>query len=306
MSKVFILGASGFLGQAICAKYPDSGVPINRLGMDFRIREDALCATASVRDEIVINACGRVGGIGANRSRPYDFYLDNLLIGTNLMDTAFFAGASKYVQIGTVCSYPKDGAFPMGEDQFWAGLPEETNGYYGLAKKNLVTQGMAMSKQYGFNVINPILANLYGPGDHFDGLNSHVIPDMIRKFSQAVEINSDEVVLWGTGKCSREFLYVEDAAEAIKFLVDRYDSPEIINVVSGDEIMIRDLAEIIADQVGFKGHIKWDASKPDGQPRRKFDGSKLASLGWSAKTKLADGIKAAIADYSSRRTPVNV
>lgn len=304
MSKVHIIGESGFLGQALSRAYSDA-IPINRLGMDFRVREDALCATAHVRDGIVINACGQVGGIQANRSRPYDFYLDNLLIGSNLMDTAFFAGAAKFVQVGTVCSYPKDGTFPMGEDQFWSGLPEETNGYYGMAKKSLVIQAQAMTKQYGFNVINPILANLYGPGDHFDGVNSHVIPDMIRKFSQAVEIGQKEVMLWGSGNCSREFLYVDDAADAIKFLADRYDSPEIINVVSGDEIKIRDLAELIGELCGYNGVITWDRNRPDGQPRRRFDGSKLAKLGWSAKTKLVDGLKAAIADYSSRRTPVN-
>lgn len=296
MPRIFVAGGHGFLGQHIYnVLQPNSDREMLSRASDYCFPANAETMLYEVKPEIVINAAGRLGGIIENRDNPAEFYLENLKIGTYLMESSWRFGINKFVQVGTVCSYPKYGDLPMREENFWNGYPEETNAAYGLAKRSLVAQAQAFSKQYGFNVISPILANLYGPGDHYEPRRSHVIPAMIVKFLDAID-NHTDVELWGTGKASREFLYVEDAANAVKFLLENYDSPEIINVSSGYEIIMKELAEIIAMMTGFRGNINWDGSKPDGQPRRSIDTTRLSKMGWNAKTKLAEGLIKSIED----------
>jgi len=293
----FVPGEAGFLGRHISRRIPTTK---QRHG-DYTVFANAINAMSDSRSDTVINCAGKVGGIGANDSNPGDFFYKNLMIGANLLEAARQIGVKRYVQIGSVCSYPKECPLPMKEADFWNGKPEETNGPYGEAKRALVVQGQAYSKQYGMNIVSPILANLYGPGDHYEDSRSHVIPAMINKFHAAVESGERCVTLWGSGLCTREFLYVEDAADAIKFLFDKYDSPEVINVATGQEIRIRDLAELVASACGYHGDIVWDVTKPDGQPRRLFDNSKLSKLGWVAKYDLEDGITQCVADYIANR-----
>ena len=293
MSRVFMPGETGFLGQHLARRIPTT---MQRHG-DYTVFANALNAMADSKASVVVNAAGKVGGIGCNDTKPAEFFYENLMIGANLMEAARQVGVKKYVQIGTVCSYPKDAPLPMKEADFWNGNPEETNGPYGHAKRAIIVQGQAYAKHYHFQVLLPVLANLYGPGDHYEVERSHVIPAMIRKFCEAVEKGARCLTFWGSGLCTREFLYVEDAADAIKFLLDHYDSPEIVNVATGKEIRIRDLAELVASACGYQGDIVWDITKPDGQPRRLFDTSKLAKLGWSAKVDLTDGIAQCVADF---------
>lgn len=291
-------GEHGFLGSHLAKRIPTT----QQKHGDYIVFANALNAMMDSKAKLVINAAGKVGGIEANNSRPADFFYINLMIGINLMEAARQVGVKKYLQVGTVCSYPKDAPLPIKEADFWNGAPEATNGPYGLAKRAIISQGQAFAKQYGFLVILPILANLYGPGDHYELDKSHVIPAMIIKFCKAVENGDRRLTFWGSGMCSREFLYVEDAADAVKFLWEHYDSPEIVNVASGHEIRIRDLAELVAAACGYQGDIVFDVSKPDGQPRRNFDTSKLAKLGWTAKVELEDGILQAVQDYKKRRS----
>lgn len=299
MSKVLIVGGNGFLGSHIWESFGHFAFREIPKQYNFEINIDALAVVAEYKPEVMINASGRTAGILANRTRPADFFLSNLLSGLNLMEAARIHDVKKYVQIGTVCSYPKTGNYPMTEIQFWNNYPEETNGAYGIAKKLLVTQAQVYAKQYKFVAISPILANLYGPGDSYDPDKSHVIPGVIVQFMNAIEKGENFVTLWGSGKCTRDFLYVEDAADAIKLLTEKYNSPEIINVTSGRETSIRDLAESVATACGFKGDIRWDTAKPDGQKRRCFDTTKMDRLGWSARTSLKVGIAKSVEDYKA-------
>lgn len=297
MLKTYIAGGYGFLGQHIFLAFEGKAYRDKKFNLTNTI--DAAQSVSGV--DMVINAAGRTAGILANQQRPADLYLQNLITGTFLMEAARQAGCKKFIQIGTVCSYPKNIPTPMQEDHFWNGYPEKTNAAYGLAKKALVVQAQAYRKQYGFMTVNPILANLYGPGDHYELEVSHVIPALIVKMLDAAENKDPFVVLWGTGKCTRDFLFVEDAAQAIKLLADTYESSEIINVASGRETSIRDVAESVATACNFKGDLRWDSSKPDGQPRRVFDIHKISQLGWSAKTSLKNGILAAVEDCKQWR-----
>ncbi len=251
---------------------------------------------------IVIHLAAHVGGIGANRAHPAEFFYDNLMMGVELMHQAWKHGAGKFVAIGTVCAYPKFTPVPFKEEDLWNGYPEETNAPYGLAKKMLLVQAQAYRQQYGFNAIYLLPVNLYGPRDNFDLETSHVIPALIRKAIEAKERGQQELVVWGDGSPTREFLYVEDAAEGIVIASERYDGPEPVNLGSGYEISIKDLAEMIVRLTGFEGKLVWDTSKPNGQPRRGLDVSRAkALLGWEAKTPFEEGLRRTIEWYKAHR-----
>jgi GDP-L-fucose synthase len=259
------------------------------------------------RPDLVIHLAARVGGIGANQERPAEFLHDNLAMGLNMIDEAHRAGVAKFVQVGTVCSYPNVTPTPFREDDLWNGYPEPTNAPYGIAKKVLLAQLQAYRRQYGFNGIYLLPANLYGPGDNFDLARGHVIPAVIRKCIEATERGDSEIVLWGTGAASREFLFVDDCAEAICLAAASYDGAEPVNVGSGREITIRELAQLIVRLTGFQGSIRFDPSRPDGQPRRVLDVSRARSaFGFEAKTPFEDGLRRTIAWYrTTRLDPAN-
>jgi GDP-L-fucose synthase len=254
------------------------------------------------RPDLVIHLAARVGGIGANQERPAEFLHDNLAMGLNMIDEAHRAGVAKFVQVGTVCSYPNVTPTPFREDDLWNGYPEPTNAPYGIAKKVLLAQLQAYRRQYGFNGVYLLPANLYGPNDNFDLARGHVIPAVIRKCIEATERGDSEIVLWGTGAASREFLFVDDCAEAICLAAASYDGAEPVNVGSGREITIRELAQLIVRLTGFQGSIRFDPSRPDGQPRRVLDVSRARSaFGFEAKTPFEDGLRRTIAWYRTTR-----
>lgn len=256
----------------------------------------------AARPDIVIHLAARVGGIGANRANPGRFFYDNLMMGALLMDYARRHGVEKFVGIGTVCCYPKHTPVPFREEALWDGYPEESNAPYGMAKKMLLVQAQAYREEYGLNAIFLLPVNLYGPGDNFHPATSHVIPALIRRCVEAREARQDEVVVWGTGKATREFLYVEDAAEAIVLATMRYDRGEPVNVGAGFEISIRELAERIVALTGFEGRVVWDGSKPDGQPRRCLDTSRAErEFGFRARTTFAEGLERTVAWYLAER-----
>jgi GDP-L-fucose synthase len=259
------------------------------------------------RPDLVIHLAARVGGIGANQERPAEFLHDNLAMGLNMIDEAHRAGVAKFVQVGTVCSYPNVTPTPFREDDLWNGYPEPTNAPYGIAKKVLLAQLQAYRRQYGFNGVYLLPANLYGPNDNFDLARGHVIPAVIRKCIEATERGDSEIVLWGTGAASREFLFVDDCAEAICLAAASYDGAEPVNVGSGREITIRELAQLIVRLTGFQGSIRFDPSRPDGQPRRVLDVSRARSaFGFEAKTPFEDGLRRTIAWYrTTRLDPAN-
>jgi GDP-L-fucose synthase len=297
--KVVVTGGNGFLGKHLVSKLKTLGaqtfVP-DRSSFDLRKYED--CFKAAKKGEIVIHLAANVGGIGYNREYPANLFDDNILMGTFMMMAARDAKVKKYVALGTICAYPKFTPVPFEEKNLWDGYPEETNAPYGLAKKMQLVQSQSYREQYGFNSIFLLPVNLYGPGDNFDPKSSHVIPALIKKFIDAKNNNDNEVVVWGTGKASREFLYVEDAAEAIIKATEKYNKSEPVNIGAGFEITIKDLAELIKNLTGFKGKIVWDKSKPDGQPRRKLEVSKARKeFGFDAKTTFEVGLKKTIEWY---------
>jgi GDP-L-fucose synthase len=304
--RVLVTGGAGFLGSWVVHRLRAEGchaitVPRSR---DSDLREEAavrgLYETA--RPEIVIHLAARVGGIGANRSSPGRFFYDNLMMGALLMEYARRHGVEKFVGVGTVCSYPKHTPVPFREEALWDGYPEETNAAYGIAKKMLLVQGQAYREQYGLNAVFLLPVNLYGPGDSFDPETSHVIPALIRKCVDARDARQDEVVVWGTGKATREFLYVEDAAEAITLATARYDRAEPVNVGAGFEISIRELAERIVALTGFEGRVAWDGGQPDGQPRRCLDTSRAErEFGFRARTPFAAGLERTVRWYLTQR-----
>ncbi|MCH7838225.1 MAG: GDP-L-fucose synthase [Chloroflexi bacterium] len=267
---------------------------------EFDLREkDAINRALDwAKPDVVIHLAAVVGGIGANREHPGSFFYDNAIMGIQLLEQARQAGVEKFVTMGTVCAYPKHTTVPFREEELWNGYPEETNAPYGLAKKMLLVQGQAYREQYGFNTIYLLPVNLYGPGDNFDLQTSHVIPALIRKIVEANERDDDHIVAWGTGLASREFLYVDDAAEGIVLAAERYDGPEPVNLGSGREITIRELVETVARLCGFAGEIRWDTSQPDGQPRRMLDTSRAKRLfDFEAETGFEAGLHATISWY---------
>ena len=304
--RVMVTGGAGFLGSHVVAQLREAGatevfVP-RSADYDLRTADGVTRALADGRPDLVIHLAAVVGGIGANRENPGRFFYENAIMGIQLMEQARLAGVAKFVQIGTVCSYPRFTPVPFGEDDLWNGYPEETNAPYGLAKKMLLVQGQAYRQQYGFNVIHLIPVNLYGPGDNFDSASSHVIPALIKKCVDARDSGAGHVDVWGTGSASREFLYVEDAAEAIVLASERYDGADPVNLGVGHEITIRDLVGLVARLTGFAGELRWDPSKPDGQPRRVLDTSRARErFGFVARTRLEDGLAQVIEWYERNR-----
>jgi GDP-L-fucose synthase len=303
--RVLVTGGAGFLGSLVVESLVRQGCPTpfvpRSREYDLRREADIVRMLAHARPELIIHLAAVVGGIGANRDNPGRFFYDNLMMGAQLVEQARRAGVAKLVAIGTVCSYPKFAPVPFREEDIWNGYPEETNAPYGLAKKMLLVQAQAYRQQYGFNSIFLLPVNLYGPGDNFDPQTSHVIPALIKKCMEAADRGTSEVVVWGTGSATREFLYVEDAAEAILLAAERYDSPEPVNVGAGIEISIKDLVSLIAKLTGFSGRIVWDTSKPDGQPRRMLDTSRAATaFGFVAKTPFEEGLRRTIGWYRER------
>jgi len=307
--RVLVTGGAGFLGSYVGNKRQENGcktvfVPRSR---DYDLRHEAAVQRVfdDSRPDIVIHLAGVVGGIGANLQNPGRFFYDNLMMGALVMEYARQAGVSKFVAIGTICSYPKFTPVPFKEDDLWNGYPEETNAPYGLAKKALLVQSQAYRQQYGFNSIFLLPVNLYGPRDNFDPDRSHVIPALIRKCVEAQARGDDHIIVWGDGSPTREFLYVEDAAEGILLAAERYNGGEPVNLGSGMEISIRDLAHWIARLTGFKGEIVWDFSKPNGQPRRSLDTTRAkVEFGFKAKVPLEEGLRRTIEWYKAMRRSV--
>jgi GDP-L-fucose synthase len=304
--RVMVTGGAGFLGRAVVARLASAGVTdvfVPRSARyDLRTVEAVRAALAAGRPEVVIHLAAVVGGIGANRENPGRFFHDNAVMGIHLMEEARLAGVARFVQVGTVCSYPRDTPVPFREDDLWNGYPEETNAPYGLAKKMLLVQGQAYRAQYGFDAIHLIPVNLYGPGDHFEPATSHVIPALIRKCVEARDAGADHVEAWGTGAASREFLYVDDAAEGIVLATERYDGADPVNLGTGREITIRDLVATIVRLTGFTGEVRWDPTRPDGQPRRMLDTSRARErFGFVARTPFEEGLRRTIAWYEQEQ-----
>ena len=300
--RVCVTGGAGFLGSTITSKLCGLGcgeliIPRSR-DFDLRINESIKKLYFETRPQIVVHLAAVVGGIGANSARPAEFLYDNLMMGTQLLHEAWVYGVEKFVAIGTVCAYPKFTSLPFSEDNLWDGYPEETNAPYGLAKKMLLVQSQAYRKQYEFNSIFLLPVNLYGPGDSIDSENSHVIPSLIMKFLDAKLSGQQEVVVWGDGSPTREFLYVDDAADGILLAAEKYNSSHPVNLGSGQEISILDLATTIASLVGYTGKLVWDRTKPNGQPRRRLDISRAQSnFGFKARIDFEDGLKRTVDWY---------
>jgi GDP-L-fucose synthase len=304
--RVVVTGGAGFLGRRVVARLADNGADVvapRRTQYDLTVPGAAESLLAEHRPDTVIHLAARVGGIGYNQAEPAQLYLANLLMGTHIIEaTRQATGVDKTVLLGTVCSYPKFTPVPFREESLWDGYPEETNAPYGLAKKAHLIHAQVNAAQYGQRFAYLIPTNLYGPGDKFDPTVSHVIPALIKKCVEAVESGEQKVEVWGTGRASREYLYVDDAAEAIVLAAEVHDGTEPINLGSDREITIRETAETIARLVGYDGELRWDPSKPDGQPRRRVDASRAERLlGWRARTAFEDGLRATIDWYLANR-----
>jgi GDP-L-fucose synthase len=303
--RVLVTGGNGFLGRNVVAKLLDRGADAavaDRDRYDLRHLDDIRRALKENRPQVVVHLAARVGGIGANQEHPADFFYDNLMMGVPLLHESWRAGVEKFVGLGTVCCYPKFTPVPFCEDDLWNGYPEETNAPYGMAKKMLLVQSQAYRQQYGFNSIFLMPVNLYGPGDNFDPASSHVIPALIRRCVEARLAGAEELVVWGDGSPTREFLYVADAAEGILLAAERYNSSEPINLGSCFEISIRELAQVIARLTGFTGRIVFDPTKPNGQPRRKLNTSRAKEMfGFEASVPFEDGLRRTVEWYEQSR-----
>ena len=304
--RLLVTGGAGFLGKFVVKKLEDMGcreifVP-RSAEYDLVDNEAVKRLYFKSKPHVVIHLAAKVGGIGANRQNPGKFFYDNLMMGIQMMEQGRLFGLDKFIAVGTVCAYPKFTPLPFKEEDLWNGYPEETNAPYGLAKKMLLVQAQAYRQEYGFDAIFLLPVNLYGPGDNFEPASSHVIPALIKKCIDAVENGEDKIVVWGTGEASREFLYVEDAAEGIVLATEKYNKPEPLNIGAGFEIKIKDLVRLIMELAGFNGIVQWDVSKPDGQPRRSLDVSKAEKeLGFKAKTNFRDGLHKTIEWYKTQR-----
>jgi len=300
--KVVVTGGAGFLGSHVVNKLKQRGaknilVPRSK---DYDLRTQAACAQVVQGADVVIHLAANVGGIGYNRDFPGTLFYDNLLMGVHMMEESRKAGVKKFVGIGTICAYPKFAPIPFHEDDLWNGYPEETNAPYGLAKKMMLVQGTAYRDQYGFNSIFLLPVNLYGPGDNFEPGSSHVIPALIKKFVEAKGNDEQSVTVWGDGSATREFCYVEDAAEGIVLATEKYNKSDPVNIGAGFEISIKELAEKIKSLTGYAGEIVWDKTKPNGQPRRKLDISRATSeFNYSAKNTFDKGLSHTINWYTT-------
>lgn len=297
--QIVVTGGRGFLGTHLVRRLKERGatkvIPLAHRDYDLRDRVQVQRMFDDLHPEVIIHLAAVVGGIGANQLRPGSFFYDNAVMGIQLIEEARLHAIQKFVQVGTICAYPKFTPVPFKEEDLWNGYPEETNAPYGLAKKMLLVQLQAYRQEYGFNGIYLLPVNLYGPGDNNDLVTSHVIPAMIRKFKEANEQNLSSVTLWGDGSPTREFLYVEDAAEGIVLATERYDKPEPVNLGSGEEIKIKDLADLIKRLTGYQGAIIWDTTKPNGQPRRLLDVSRAErEFGFKASSSLTERLAAMI------------
>ena len=304
--RVVVTGGAGFLGSYVVERLRARGcqqvVVPRSSAYDLRREEAVERLYRDASPDLVIHLAAVVGGIGANRAHPGTFFYDNLMMGAHVMEYARQSSVYKFVSVGTICAYPKFTPVPFKEEDLWKGYPEETNAPYGLAKKMLLVQGQAYREEYGFEAIYLLPVNLYGPGDNFDLDTSHVIPALIRKFLEAKLQGADRVTLWGDGTPTREFLYVEDAAEGILLAAEHYSGPEPVNLGSGEEISIMDLAEKIRDLTGFEEKIRWDTAKPNGQPRRRLDVMRAKErFGFEARMPLETGLRRTIAWYENQR-----
>ena len=308
--RVTVTGGKGFLGQHLISKLADYGCASIDLAdlpeYNLTHAEDIRRMFDDKRPDLVIHLAAKVGGIGYNQEKPAELFYDNLIMGAQLIHEAYLQKIDKFVALGTICAYPKFTPVPFKEEDIWNGYPEETNAPYGLAKKMMLVQSQAYRQQYGFNSIFLLPVNLYGPGDNFDPRSSHVIPALIKKCFDAIDNHSDTLEVWGTGRATREFFYVEDAATAICLAADTYNKSEPVNIGAGFEISIRDLTELIAKLSGFSGKIIWDVSKPDGQPRRLLDTTlALKEFAFKAKTDLTTGLNKTIDWYKKNRRHLN-
>jgi GDP-L-fucose synthase len=308
MNRVLVTGGAGFLGSHLVERLKANGIePFvgRRREYDLTVADDVERLFGDARPELVFHLAAEVGGIGANRVNPGRYWYANLVMGAHVIEQSRRSRVQKLVLLGTICSYPKFAPLPFSEDDLWNGFPEETNAPYGIAKKALLTGAQAYREQYGLNSIYLLPVNLYGPRDDFDLENSHVIPALIRKMVEARERGESEVVLWGDGSPTREFLYVEDCAEALWLAAKRYDGGDPVNLGTGEEISIRDLAQLVADATGYDGEIVWDTSRPNGQPRRRLDTTRAERLfGFRARTPLREGIVKTVEWFVSR-SPVS-
>lgn len=303
--RVLVTGGRGFLGSYVVSRLKGLGATVfapSHQEHDLRRLEAVEKVLTDSRADHVVHLAAVVGGIGANRDHPGQFFYDNLMMGVQLMEAARLHGVEKFISIGTVCAYPKFTPVPFREEDLWNGYPEETNAPYGLAKKMLLVQGRAYHDEYGFRSIYLLPVNLYGPGDHFDPRKSHVIPALIKKCIDARETNASHIVVWGDGSPTREFLFVEDAAEGIAMAAERFDRPDPVNLGSGFEISIKDLVALITRLTRFSGDVRWDASQPNGQPRRRLDVSKAEhEFGFRARTGFEEGLKRTVEWYEAQR-----
>jgi len=306
--KILVTGGHGFVGRVLAKNLLEKrGVPKGNLFLpavqELDLRKWENCQKAVEGMYLVIHLAAKVGGIGLNQEKPGELFYDNIIMGTQLMEAARQAGVQKFVAVGTICAYPKFSPVPFNEENLWQGYPEEINAPYGLAKKMMLVQAQAYRQQYGFNAIFLLPVNMYGPGDNFDPASSHVIAALIKKIYEAKRDGRDYIEVWGTGKPTREFLYVEDGAEGIISAAEKYDKPGPVNIGSANEISIKDLAELLCGLMDFKGEIRWDDEKPDGQPRRQLDVSRAKEeFGFVAQTFLEDGLKNTIDWFLQNKT----